>query len=79
VGALLAGIVALNVGALRLNVEAQRHDARIERLEARRADLLARLSSATSTARIQAAAAQLGLVPAEETRYVAIEPRKSRR
>jgi hypothetical protein len=70
IGALLAGIVALNVAVLGLNMTSDRLDGRISELQTRRAQLQSELSSAAAAGRIEAAAAQLGLVPPVETRYV---------
>ena len=77
IGALLAGIVAVNVLVLRLNV--QLDDLRHTRaeLEAEIATARAQLSSASSNARIESeAASKLGLVPADPntTTYLRLDP-----
>lgn len=73
IGTLLAGIVALNVAVLGLNMKSDRLDGRISELQTRRAQLQSELSSAAAAGRIEAAAAQLGLVPPLETRYVHLD------
>jgi cell division protein FtsL len=77
IGALLAGVVAVNVLVLRLNV--QLDDLRHTRaeLKAEIATSRAQLSSASSNARIESeAASKLGLVPADPnaTTYVRLQP-----
>jgi cell division protein FtsL len=77
IGALLAGVVAVNVVVLRLNVQLDglRHS-RAE-LKAEIATARAQLSSASSNARIETeAASKLGLVPADPnaTTYLRLEP-----
>jgi cell division protein FtsL len=77
IGALLAGVVAVNVLVLRLNVQLDglRHS-RAE-LKAEIATARAQLSSASSNARIESeAASKLGLVPADPntTTYLRLEP-----
>lgn len=79
IGALLAGVVAVNVLVLRLNVQLDglRHS-RAE-LKAEIAAARAQLSSASSNARIESeAASKLGLVPADPntTTYLRLEPSK---
>ena len=79
IGALLAGIVAVNVLVLRLNVQLDglRHT-RAE-LKAEIATARAQLSSASSNERIESeAASKLGLVPADpnSTTYLKLEPAK---
>jgi len=77
IGALLAGVVAVNVLVLRLNVQLDglrhsRADLRAEIATAR-----AQLSSASSNARIESeAASKLGLVPADPntTTYLRLDP-----
>ena len=75
VGALLAGIVALNVAALGLTMESERLDVRLDELRTENALLLSELSSASAAGRIQAGAAELGLVAPVETRYVRLRPK----
>ena len=77
IGALLAGVVAVNVLVLRLNVQLDglRHT-RAE-LKAEIATSRAQLSSASSNARIEGeAASRLGLVPADPntTTYLRLDP-----
>jgi hypothetical protein len=79
IGALLAGVVAVNVLVLRLNVQLDglRHT-RAE-LKAEIATSRAQLSSASSNARIEGeAATRLGLVPADpnSTTYLRLVPEK---
>jgi cell division protein FtsL len=77
VAMLLAGIVAVNVAALRLNLESQRLEERKQDLLAENATAASELSSLASAARIEAVArTSLGLVPAEETRYVGVPRRR---
>jgi cell division protein FtsL len=65
VGALLAGIVAINVAVLRANLELDKLGDTRTRLRSENAELASKLSSAQAAARIQSvASAQLGLVPA---------------
>ena len=77
IGALLAGVVAINVLVLRLNVELD--DLRRDRaqLKAEIATTRAQLSSASANARIEnEAAAKLGLAEADPnaTTYLRLEP-----
>jgi cell division protein FtsL len=77
VGALLAGVVAINVLVLQLNVELDRYGRERAELKADIASARAQLSSASANARIESRAeAQLGLVPADPalTTYVRLEP-----
>jgi hypothetical protein len=65
VGALLAGVVAMNVAVLRLKVQDDNLGRQRVSLLERKAQLASLLSSAASTSRIQDAARhRLGLVPA---------------
>ena len=77
IGALLAGVVAINVLVLRLNV--QLDDLRRGRaeLKAEIATTRAQLSSASSNARIEHEAARSGLVEADPnaTTYLRLEDR----
>lgn len=77
VGALLAGVVAINVAVLRLKVENDHlGQTRVSLLE-KKAELASQLSSAAATSRIQdAAQKKLGLVPAQpdQTTYVNLRP-----
>ena len=76
VGLLLAGIVAVNVAALRLNLESQRLEERRQDLLAENATAASEVSSLTSAARIEEVARRsLGLVPAEDPRYVRVRRR----
>jgi cell division protein FtsL len=60
-GALLAGIVALNVVILSLNTGAGQLDQRIDRLERENSGLRAELAQRLSSGRVEAAAARLGM------------------
>lgn len=75
---LLAGVVAVNVASLRLNLRLDDLNRDRARLRAENATLASKLSSASSTIRIQnVAQRELGVVPAaeERTQYVTIAPR----
>jgi hypothetical protein len=61
-GALLAGIVALNVVSLSLGTSAGRLSPRIERLARENSALRADLAQRLATSRVQAEAARLGLI-----------------
>lgn len=77
IGALLAGIVAINVLVLRLNVQLDELRHSRAELKAEIATARAHLSSASSNARIESeAASKLGLVPADPstTTYLTLEP-----
>lgn len=77
IGALLAGVVAVNVLVLRLNVQLDELRHTRAELRAEIATARAQLSSASSNARIESeAAARLGLVPADpnSTTYLELEP-----
>lgn len=72
-GALLAGVVAVNVAVLQLNLSLDRLGRERVQLRADNASLSARLSSASAAARIETQArGRLGLVPADPgtTSYV---------
>ena len=72
-GALLAGVVAVNVAVLQLNLSLDRLGRERVQLRADNASLSARLSSASAAARIETPArGRLGLVPADPgtTSYV---------
>lgn len=72
-GALLAGVVAVNVAVLQLNLSLDRLGRERVQLRADNASLSARLSSASAAARIETQArGKLGLVPADPgtTSYV---------
>lgn len=72
-GALLAGVVAVNVAVLQLNLSLDRLGRERVQLRADNASLSARLSSASAAARIETQArGTLGLVPADPgtTSYV---------
>ena len=65
VGALLAGVVFMNVAVLRLNIGLDQLGRDRTRLRADNAELASKLSSAQAAARIQAQARKdLGVVPA---------------
>ena len=77
-GALLAGVVAVNVAVLRLNLELDGVSRERTQLRADLANVRAGISSAAATARIEKAARDdLGLVQAEpdEMIYVTLGPR----
>jgi hypothetical protein len=71
VGALLAGVVALNVAVLQLNVRFDRLGRERAMLRDQNAALASQFSSAKASPRIQARArSRLGLVPAGDMTYV---------
>ncbi len=77
-GALLAGVVAMNVAVLRLNMGLDRLGRERASLTAQNDALAAQLSSAAAAPKIQALArARLGYVPAPsaQTTYVELGPR----
>ena len=77
-GALLAGVVAVNVAVLRLNLELDGVSRERTELRADLANVRAGISSAAATARIEKAARDdLGLVQADpdEMIYVTLGPR----
>jgi cell division protein FtsL len=77
-GALLAGVVAVNVAVLRLNLELDGVSRERTELKADLANVRAGISSAAATARIEKAARDdLGLVQADpdEMIYVTLGPR----
>jgi cell division protein FtsL len=77
VGALLAGIVAMNVAVLRLNLSLDGLEHQRSQLRADNAGLESQLSSALSSARIESLArTRLGFVPAgaDKTTYVEMQP-----
>ena len=77
-GALLAGVVAVNVAVLRLNLQLDGVSRERTQLRADLANVRAGISSAAATARIEKAARDdLGLVQAEpdEMIYVTLGPR----
>jgi cell division protein FtsL len=73
VGALLAGIVALNVAVLQLRMERGKIQSEIVTLEEENADLESQISSAASVSKIEGAARRLGLVEPSQTTYVEVE------
>ena len=78
IGALLAGVVFMNVVVLRLNIRLDHLGRDRTRLRADNAQLASELSSALAAARIQAQARKdLGVVPADpsETVYVDLPAR----
>jgi cell division protein FtsL len=78
IGALLAGVVAVNVLVLRLNVRLDELGHTRAELKAEIATARAQLSSASSNARIESeASSKLGLVPADpnSTTYLRLEPK----
>ena len=77
IGALLAGVVFMNVAVLRLNIRLDQLGRDRTRLRADTAQLASQLSSAQAAARIQALARkELGVQPAlaQETTYVRLKP-----
>ena len=77
-GALLAGVVAVNVAVLQLNVQFDKLGAERVQLRADTARLRSQLSSAAAAARIESEArTRLGLVPADAatTTYIELPPR----
>ena len=75
--ALLAGIVALNVGVLRLNMEGEQLDEEYNRLLTQNHELEADLSRTAAAGRIEGLALhRLGLVRAEDRRYLPLLPPK---
>jgi hypothetical protein len=77
IGALLAGVVFMNVVVLRMNIRLDHLGRDRARLRADNAELASTLSSALAAARIQAQARKdLGVVPADpnETVYVDLNP-----
>jgi hypothetical protein len=77
VAALLAGIVALNVGVLRLNMEGERLDDEYNRLVTHHQQLEAEFSRTAAAGRIEGLALhRLGLVRAEDRRYLPLLPPK---
>ena len=75
-GALLVGVVFMNVAVLRLNIRLDQLGRDRTQLHADNAALASELSSAQAAARIQAQARGLGLVQARaaETGYVDLKP-----
>jgi len=77
IGALLAGVVFMNVAVLRLNIQLDHLGRDRARLRADNAQLASQLSSAQAAARIQALARrELGVEPAlaQETTYLRLKP-----
>jgi len=76
IGALLVGVVFMNVAVLRLNIKLDQLGRDRTRLQADNAALASELSSAQAAARIQAQARGLGLVQARanETTYLDLKP-----
>ena len=66
-GAVLAGVVALNVAVLRVNMQVSRLDKVQIELQAQNQALASQVSSAASAQRIEQAAHRLGYVPAPAT------------
>jgi cell division protein FtsL len=78
-GALLAGVVAINVAVLQLNVQLDKLATERIQLRADTARLRSQLSSAGAAAEIEAQAkSRLGLVPADPTTtsYLELPPRR---
>ena len=76
IGALLAGVVFMNVAVLRLNIKLDQLGRDRTQLQAETAALASELSSALAAARVQAQARGLGLVQARaaETTYLDLKP-----
>jgi hypothetical protein len=74
IGALLAGVVAINVAVLRLKVENDHLGQQRVSLLEKKASLASQLSTAAATSHIQDLARKAGLVPAsaDQTTYVNI-------
>jgi cell division protein FtsL len=77
IGALLVGVVFMNVAVLRLNLKLDQLGRDRTRLQAGNAALASELSSAQAAARIQAQARGAGLVQARasETNYILLPPK----
>ena len=73
IGALLAGVVFMNVAVLRLNIKLDQVGRDRTRLRADVAQQSSELSSAQAAARIQAQARGLGLVPANPAETVFLD------
>ncbi len=75
-GALLAGVVAVNVAVLQLNVRLDKLGTERVQLRADTARLRSQLSSAGATASIESQArTRLGLVPAATRSFIELPPR----
>jgi hypothetical protein len=76
IGALLGGVVFMNLAVLRLNLKLDRVGRERTQLQADTAALASDLSSANAAARVAARARGLGLVEAKaaETNYVDVKP-----
>ena len=76
IGALLVGVVFMNVAVLRLNIKLDQVGRDRTRLRADTAQLSSELSSSLAAARIKAQARGLGLVQAKaaETTYLDLNP-----
>jgi hypothetical protein len=80
IGALLAGIVALNVAVLRLHLASGEIADDVTKIRAENAELVARLSSATAVGRIDSLGRmRLGLVDADHPTYVRLPPPRDHR
>jgi cell division protein FtsL len=78
-GALLAGVVAVNVAVLQLNVQLDGLARERVQLRADNARLSSQISSAGADARIETQARnRLGLAPAEETQFIDLAPTPAR-
>ena len=76
IGTLLVGVVFLNVAVLRLNIKLDKVGRARTQLRADTQELSSEVSSAIASARIQAQARGIGLVPAKasETTYLDLNP-----
>jgi hypothetical protein len=77
IGALLAGVVFVNVAVLRLNIKLDKYGRARTQLQAQNAALASELSSAQAAARIQAQARGLGVVQAlaSQTTFLDLPPK----
>lgn len=75
---LLFGVVAINVAVLRAHVAVSRLDGQRDQLRAQNQALASRLSAASSAPRVEKAARQLGMIPAQaaNTTYLDLAPRR---
>jgi hypothetical protein len=73
VGALLAGLVAVNVAVLQLNVRLDKLSRERADLKEQNAELASQFSTAKASPLIQERAARMGLVPADPARITYVE------
>lgn len=72
VGALLAGIVALNVAVLQLRMDRGKIQSDIVTIRAENAKIQAEISGAASVSKVEGAARRLGLVASLDTSYAKV-------